>query len=226
MKPVAGNELLLWALLSLGTSCAGEPAAVIPPPTLDRPKSPGPLETAVLAGGCFWGVQGVYEHLSGVHRVLAGYAGGEKSTAQYRAVSGGQTGHAESVEITYDPQQVSFGEILQVFFSVAHDPTQLNRQGPDEGTQYRSVIFYADETQRNIATQYIAQLDKAGVFRVRIVTRVEPLHGFFPAEGYHQDFLLKNPANPYIAMVDLPKIQAFQRTLPTLYRGTPVTVAH
>jgi len=226
MKPVAGNELLLWALLSLGTSCAGEPAAVIPPPTLDRPKSPGPLETAVLAGGCFWGVQGVYEHLSGVHRVLAGYAGGEKSTAQYRAVSGGQTGHAESVEITYDPQQVSFGEILQVFFSVAHDPTQLNRQGPDEGTQYRSVIFYADETQRNIATQYIAQLDKAGVFRVRIVTRVEPLHGFFPAEGYHQDFLLKNPASPYIAMVDLPKIQAFQRTLPTLYRGTPVTVAH
>ena len=226
MKAVARLVLLLWASVSLGTACAGEQAAIVPPPALDRPKAPGALQTAVLAGGCFWGVQGVYEHLSGVHRVLAGYAGGEKSTAQYRAVSGGQTGHAESVAITYDPQQVSFGEILQVFFSVVHDPTQLNRQGPDEGTQYRSAIFYADETQRNIATAYIAQLDKAGVFRARIVTRVEALQGFFPAEGYHQDFLLKNPTNPYIAMVDLPKIRAFQQTLPALYRGTPVTVAH
>src|SRR5690349_3257124 len=169
------------------TACAAEPAVVIPPPALDNPKSAGPSQTAVLAGGCFWGTQGVFEHLTGVTRVLAGYAGGEKSTAEYEIVSTGRTGHAESIEITFDPQRVSYGQILQVFFSVAHDPTQLNRQGPDYGTQYRSSIFYANDTQKKVADAYIAQLGKSGAFHDRIVTRVDPLKGFYPAEGYHQD---------------------------------------
>jgi peptide-methionine (S)-S-oxide reductase len=170
-------------------------------------------------------VQGVFEHLSGVRRVVSGYAGGQGSTASYEEVSGGRTGHAESVQITYDPREVSLGEILWVFFSVAHDPTQLNRQGPDTGSQYRSSIFYADETQMKIARAYIAQLDQAHVYRGPVVTRVDPLKGFFPAEGYHQDYLIHNPSNPYIASNDLPKIRNFQRLLPTLYRGQAVTVA-
>jgi peptide-methionine (S)-S-oxide reductase len=206
------------------TACAAEPAVMIPAPTLDNPKAAGPLQTAVLAGGCFWGTQGVFEHLTGVTRVLSGYAGGEKSTAEYETVSTGRTGHAESIEITFDPQRVSYGQILQVFFSVAHDPTQLNRQGPDTGTQYRSAIFYGDETQKKIAAAYIAQLNNAGVFHKRIVTRVDPLQGFYPAEGYHQDYLLHNPSNPYIVFNDLPKIRNFQKTLPELYVGKPVTV--
>jgi peptide-methionine (S)-S-oxide reductase len=157
--------------------------------------------------------------------VLSGYSGGDKRTAEYETVSGGDTGHAESVEITFDPKEVSYGEILQVFFSVAHDPTQLNRQGPDSGTQYRSSIFFSDETQKKIATAYIAQLDKAKVYRSPIVTRVDALKAFYPAEGYHQDFLIKNPTHAYIVYNDLPKIRNFQKTLPAFYRGTPVTVA-
>lgn len=213
--------LILGTSLFVGTSCAQQ-AAVVPPPTVDNPKSAGPMQTAVLAGGCFWGVQGVYEHLKGVKRVLSGYSGGERGTAHYQTVGTGKTGHAESVEITYDPQRVSFGEILQVFFSVVADPTELNRQGPDVGTEYRSVIFYKDEAQKNIATQYIAQLDKAAVFHAPIVTRVDPLNGFYLAEDYHQDFLLHNPNNPYIMANDLPKIRDLQRTFPALYNSRPV----
>jgi peptide-methionine (S)-S-oxide reductase len=192
---------------------------------VDNPKAAGPLQTAVVAGGCFWGVQGVFEHLNGVHRVVSGYAGGEKSTAEYEVVSGGQTGHAESVQITFDPNEVSYGQILQVFFSVAHDPTQLNRQGPDSGTQYRSSIFYADDSQKKIADAYIAQLGKTGAFHRPIVTRVDPLKGFYAAEDYHQDYLLIHPNDGYIVYNDLPKIRNFQHTLPTLYRGKPVTTS-
>ena len=225
MKVLVSALLLMCGGLLLRASLAGEPAVAVPPPAIDNPRTAGALQTAVLAGGCFWGVQGVYEHMTGVRRVLSGYSGGQSSTAHYELVGTGQTGHAESVEITFDPQLVSYGEILQVFFSVAHDPTQLNRQGPDTGSQYRSAIFYADDSQRKVAVAYIAQLDKAGVFRAPIATRVDPLKGFFRAEDYHQDFLLRNPTNAYIAFNDLPKIRNFQQTLPALYQGKPVTVA-
>ncbi len=211
--------------LTLMPACASEQAFVIPAPEVDNPKAAGPEQKAVLAGGCFWGVQGVFQHLSGVKRVVSGYAGGEKRTAQYEIVSRGDTGHAESVEIVYDPKEVSYGEILQVFFSVAHDPTQLNRQGPDSGTQYRSAIFYTDEQQKKVATAYIAQLDKTKVYRSTLVTKVDPLKGFYPAEDYHQDFLVKNPNYPYIVYNDLPKVRNFQKTLPTLWRGKPVLVS-
>jgi peptide-methionine (S)-S-oxide reductase len=217
--------LLICAALAPLTGCAAEEPVVIPAPTVDNPKAAGPVQTAVLAGGCFWGVQGVFEHLKGVKRVLSGYAGGEKSTAEYETVSGGRTGHAESVQIQFDPGQVSYGEILQVYFSVAHDPTQLNRQGPDSGTQYRSAIFYADEKQKTVAQAYVAQLDKSGRFGRPIVTRVDPLKGFYAAEKYHQDFLLGNPTYPYIVINDLPKIRNFQKLLPGLYQQQAMTVA-
>jgi len=199
-----------------------ESAVVLAPPALDNPKAPGAPQTAVLAGGCFWGVQGVYEHVHGVRKVLAGYSGGDKSTAEYETVSSGSTGHSESVQITFDPAQISYGEILQIAFSVVHDPTELNRQGPDVGTQYRSAIFYADEAQKRIAEAYIAQLDKAGVFHRPIVTRVDPLKGFYPAEDYHQDFLFHNPHYPYIAIYDVPKVDNLKRLFPDYYRGEPV----
>lgn len=205
------------------TACTAEPPAVIPVPALDNPKVAGAPQTIVLAGGCFWGVQAVFQHLNGVQQAVSGYAGGDRATAQYETVSSGQTGHAESVQITFDPAIVSYGEILRVFFSVAHDPTQLNRQGPDSGTQYRSAIFYADERQQQIATAYIAQLARSGQFRMPIVTRVDPLQGFYPAEDYHQDFLLKHPSDPYIVFNDAPKVRYFQRLLPELYRVTPAT---
>jgi peptide-methionine (S)-S-oxide reductase len=204
---------------------AAEEAVVIPPPALDNPKASGALQTAVIAGGCFWGVQAVYQHVRGVRKVLSGYAGGTKATAQYDAVSRGGTGHAESVEIRFDPQEVSYGEILQIYFSVAHDPTQLNRQGPDTGKQYRSNIFYADESQKRIAQAYIAQLDKTRAFGRVIVTRVDPLEAFYPAEAYHQDFLIKNPEHPYIVINDLPKIESLKRVFPARYRDQPVTAA-
>ena len=212
------------AALLLAAACAAQSPVAIPPASLDNPKTAGTLQTAVLAGGCFWGIQGVFEHLVGVRRVLAGYAGGDRRSADYETVSGGRTGHAESVAITFDPQEVSYGEILRVFFAVAHDPTELNRQGPDTGTQYRSVIFFADDTQRKIAQAYIAQLGKTHLYRAPIVTRVDPLKGFYPAEDYHQDFLLKNPNDTYIVINDLPKIESFKRTLPTLYRAQAITV--
>jgi peptide-methionine (S)-S-oxide reductase len=201
-----------------------EPAVVIAPPTVDNPKADGATQTAVLAGGCFWGVQGVFEHVRGVKQVVAGYAGGEKSTAQYETVSSGATGHAESVKITFDPAQISYGQLLQIAFSVVYDPTLLNRQGPDVGTQYRSAIFYADENQKRIAEAYIAQLDKSHAFPKPIVTRVDPLKGFFAAEDYHQDYLIHNPTAPYIAINDMPKVENFRRTFPDLYSGRPVLV--
>src|SRR5580692_10918398 len=226
----------LLATLALGAVCVvfwrsplfgAEAPVVVPPPAVDNPKAPGSLETAVLAGGCFWGVQGVFEHVRGVQKVVAGYAGGDRSTAQYETVSSGTTGHAESVKITFDPAAVSYGQILQIAFSVVHDPTQLNRQGPDVGTQYRSAIFYADDTQKRIAEAYIGQLDSSHAFPRAIVTRVDPLEGFYPAEDYHQDYLIHNPTAPYIAMFDLPKVENFKRTYPELYSGRPVlTSAH
>jgi methionine-S-sulfoxide reductase len=220
------KSLFAFALLTLSLgACGAEEAVKIAPPALDPAAESQGLKTAVVAGGCFWGVQGVYQHLKGVKNVLSGYAGGERSSADYESVSGGRSAHAEAVQIVYDPAQVSYGQILQVFFSVAHDPTQLNRQGPDVGTQYRSAIFYTDDSQKQVAEAYIAQLDKAGVFGRRIVTRVDPLKGFYAAEDYHQDYLLKHPDQPYIAINDLPKVRNFERLLPALYNTRPVTVA-
>jgi peptide-methionine (S)-S-oxide reductase len=201
-----------------------EPVALVPAPALDNPKVAAAVQTAVIAGGCFWGVQGVYQHVRGVQRVLSGYAGGTRATAGYEAVSRGGTGHAESVEIRFDPKELSYGEILHVYFSVAHDPTQLNRQGPDTGPQYRSNIFYVDEAQRRIAMAYIAQLQQARAFARPIVTRVDPLNGFYPAEAYHQDFLIKNPTHPYIVINDLPKVENLERVFPARYRDRAVTV--
>jgi len=213
------------AFAGVGRLHAAEAAAVVPPPALDNPQAPGTVQTAVLAGGCFWGTQGVFEHVKGVRKVLAGYAGGSKSTADYETVSTGTTGHAESIQVEFDPSQISYGQILRVFFSVAHDPTQLNRQGPDSGSQYRSSIFYADATQEKIARAYIAQLQQAHTFSRPIVTRVDPLHGFYPAEGYHQDYLVHNPQQPYIVYNDLPKIANLRRLLPDMYRDQPVLTA-
>jgi peptide-methionine (S)-S-oxide reductase len=186
----------------------------------------GALQTAVLSGGCFWGVQGVFEHVRGVHKVIAGYAGGAQATAQYETVSSGVTGHAESVQISFDPAEISYAELLQVFFAIAHDPTQLNRQGPDTGTQYRSEIFYSDEMQHKTATDYINQLNASHVYARPIVTRVDPLKGFYAAEGYHQDYLIHNPKAAYIVYNDLPKIDNLKRLLPNFYRVQPVTVAN
>ena len=220
---LAVGALAIAAFISVPTRAA-EDAVVIPPPAADVAPADG-LQTAVVAGGCFWGVQGVFQHVKGVTGAVSGYAGGDAATASYDTVSSGRTGHAESVRITFDPGQISYGRILQIYFSVAHDPTQLNRQGPDAGTQYRSTIFPSNAEQTRIAKGYIAQLDKAGLFHAPIATRVDPLRGFFRAEDYHQDFLLRNPDNAYIAFNDLPKIRNFQQTLPALYQGKPVTVA-
>lgn len=225
--------LPLLSVLAIGAAAAAawysplygaESAAVIAPPSVDNPKVPGARQTAVLAGGCFWGVQGVFQYVKGVTRVVAGYSGGSRGTARYEAVSLGNTGHAESVQITFDPAQVSYGELLQIAFSVVYDPTTLNRQGPDVGTQYRSAIFYADAEQKRIAETYIAQLEQSHAFRAPIVTRVDPLTGFFPAENYHQDYLTHNPTAPYIVFNDMPKVENFRRTFPTRYSGSPVLV--
>jgi peptide-methionine (S)-S-oxide reductase len=217
--------LLVAGAVWLAVTSGAEPPAVVPAPAVDNPKTHGALQTAVLAGGCFWGMQGVFEHVRGVHEVVAGYSGGSRLTAQYDQVGTGTTGHAESVQITFDPEVLSYGELLQIYFSVATDPTELNRQGPDSGSQYRSAIFYADDTQRRIAASYITQLDKDRAFAQPIVTRVDPLHGFYPAEGYHQDYYLHNPDQPYIVVNDLPKIRNLERLFPQYYRKAPVTVA-
>ena len=217
-RHLAAVAVLIAIQACLGTVANAEPAVLVPAARVDSKKAPGDLQTAVLAGGCFWGVEGVYEHVRGVRKVLSGYAGGEKSTAEYHAVGSGRTGHAESVKITFDPQEISYGEILRIFFSVAHDPTQLNRQGPDTGTQYRSAIFYADDAQRDIAKAYIGQLNGSGVFQRAIVTRVDPLEGFYPAESYHQDFIARNPKYPYVVVNDLPKIRNLKQEFPDLYR--------
>jgi peptide-methionine (S)-S-oxide reductase len=194
-------------------------AAEFPVPALDPPPVAGTKATAVLAGGCFWGVEAVFDKVKGVSDAVSGYAGGQKSTAHYEIVGTGRTGHAESVEITYDPSQISYGKLLQIFFSVAHDPTQLNRQGPDEGTQYRSAIFYANDEQKRVAEAYIAQLSEAKVFRHKIVTEVAPLAGFYPAEAYHQDYIVHNPGNPYVIFNDLPKLAELKKKYPELVNG-------
>jgi peptide-methionine (S)-S-oxide reductase len=199
-----------------------EEAVVLPAPAFDPPDHAA-SETAVLSGGCFWGMQGVYEHVKGVTKVYAGYSGGAASTAVYEVVSTGATGHAESVEITFDPKVISYGKILQIYFSVATDPTELNFQGPDSGTQYRSEIWFASPAQQKIALAYINQLGAAHVFSAPIVTRVDPLKGFYQAEAYHQDFLVRNPDYPYIAINDIPKVQNLQHVFPQLYQAAPVT---
>jgi len=207
-------------------SFAAEEAVVIPAPAKDVAAADG-LQTAVIAGGCFWGVQGVYQHTAGVVNAVSGYAGGNKSTATYDKVSSGTTGHAEAVEITYDPKRISYGKILQIFFSVVHDPTQLNRQGPDTGTQYRSAIFSANDEQKQVADAYIAQLNAAKVFKKPIVTKVGALEGFFPAEAYHQDYLTLHPNQPYIAYNDLPKIENLKKIFAQNYieKPTPTLVS-
>ena len=209
--------------LSVARSSAEE-AVVIPAPAVDQPAGSG-LQTAVLAGGCFWGVQGVSQHLEGVTQAVSGYAGGDKSSAQYETVGSGATGHAEAVRVTFDPKKVSYGKILQVYFSVAHDPTQLNRQGPDRGTQYRSAIFPADAEQAKVAKAYIAQLNQTRVYGAAIVTKIEPGKAFYPAEAYHQDYLTLHPNEPYIAINDLPKVAALKRLFSESYRAKPVLVA-
>src|SRR6202046_4410571 len=194
-------------------------ATIIPDPAVDETLAPQKgQETVVVAGGCFWGIQAVFQHVKGVNSATSGYSGGTVKNPDYEQVSSGETGHAESVEIVYDPSKITLGQLLKVFFSVAHDPTELNRQGPDTGTQYRSAIFYANDAQKKVAEGYIAQLGKAGVFAAPIVTQVTPLTGFFPAEGYHQDYLILNPTSPYIVYNDLPKIRNFQKLLPVLYQ--------
>jgi peptide-methionine (S)-S-oxide reductase len=203
-----------------------EDARTMPAPALDEPAGQaGASEVAILAGGCFWGVQGVFQHVKGVTNAVSGYAGGDKETAQYETVSSGETGHAESVQITFDPRQISYGRILQIYFSVAHDPTELDRQGPDVGTQYRSAIFPTSPAQAEVAKAYIAQLDQEHVFDAAIVTKIEPDRSFYPAEDYHQDFLAQNPTYPYIVINDLPKIADLKRLFPELYRDDPVLVA-
>jgi len=202
---------------------SAEDAVVIPPPAMDEKAASG-SEKAVFAGGCFWGVQGVFQHVKGVSKAVSGYTGGAKDTAVYETVGGGNTGHAESVEITYDPSKVTYGQLLQVYFSVAHNPTELNFQGPDSGTQYRSTIFAEDEAQKTIAQSYIAQLDKAKVFPKPIVTTLETGKTFYPAEDYHQDFLTLNPTYPYIVYNDLPKVANLKQLFPKLYSDKPVLV--
>jgi len=210
----------LWSLQGR----AAERAVVIPPPAADAAASNEASQTVVLAGGCFWGVQAVFQHTKGVTKAVSGYAGGTKDTARYNVVSSGATGHAESVEITFDPRQISYGRILQIYFSVAHDPTQLDRQGPDEGPQYRSAIFFANPEQQRVAQAYIAQLDKAGTFKRPIVTKLTKYDAFYPAEAYHQDYATLHPENPYIFYNDRPKVENLKKLFPDLYREQPVLV--
>jgi peptide-methionine (S)-S-oxide reductase len=194
-------------------------AATLPSPTLDEKRSENKSETAVFAGGCFWGVEAVFDAVKGVSDAVAGYAGGNKTTAHYEIVSSGTTGHAESVQITYDPSKISYGQLLKIYFSVAHDPTELNRQGPDEGTQYRSEIFYTNDEQKLVAEVYIQQLNAAKVFRKPIVTKVAPLQGFYPAEDYHQHYVAHNPRQPYVAINDIPKLARLREEFPELVKG-------
>jgi peptide-methionine (S)-S-oxide reductase len=202
---------------------AVEEAVIIPAPTLDE-ITQAHSETAVFAGGCFWGVQGVFQHVKGVKNAVSGYAGGAADTAQYERVSNGDTGHAEAVEVTFDPAQISYGSLLQIYFSVAHNPTELNRQGPDRGTQYRSALFLKSAEQQRVAQAYIAQLDAAHSFNKPIVTKLETYNGFYPAEEEHQDFLTEHPTYPYIVINDLPKVSQLKQLYPDRYQEKPVLV--
>lgn len=212
------------SLLGAAAASAAESAFIIPPPALDQPAGGAAPQKAVLAGGCFWGVQAVFQHVKGVAGAVSGYAGGQAGTANYDAVSSGRSGHAEAVEITYDPSQVSYGQLLQIYFSVAHDPTQLDRQGPDTGPQYRSAVFPADDSQRKVAEAYIAQLNKSGAYPKALATTVEPLPAFYPAEDYHQDYLVRHPYSMYIMVNDVPKVENLAKTFPDRYRDKPALV--
>jgi peptide-methionine (S)-S-oxide reductase len=214
---------LAIAAFVAGPSRAAEDAVAVPAPAADVPPADG-LQTVVVAGGCFWGVQGVFQHTSGIASAVSGYAGGNKTTATYEQVSTGSTGHAESVQIKYDPRKISYGKILQIFFSVVHDPTQLNRQGPDSGTQYRSAIFTTSDEQKKVTDAYIAQLNAAKVYPKAIVTKVGTLDGFFPAEAYHQDYLTLHPNQPYIAYNDLPKVENLKKMFADTYIDKPTLV--
>src|SRR6266851_1964684 len=216
------SAIILTLTFAAVTACsaADRASAALPNPAVDAPIATAKSEqTAVVAGGCFWGIQAVFQHVKGVINATSGYSGGAAKTAEYEVVSTGETGHAESVKITYDPSQITYGELLRVFFSAAHDPTQLNRQGPDAGTQYRSAIFYNGEDQKRIAEAYIAQLDKAKIFARPIVTQVVPLKGFYAAEAYHQDYAAHHPDNPYIVYNDAPKVAHLRQWFPDLYTG-------
>lgn len=220
------SALLLAAGASLAFSRSfAEEGRAIPAPALETSAPSGATsEVAVLAGGCFWGVQGVFQHVEGVTNAVSGYAGGDMKSARYELVSSGQTGHAEVVRVTFDPRKISYGRILQIYFSVAHNPTELNRQGPDVGPQYRSAIFPANAGQADVAKAYIAQLDRAKAYPSAIATTIEPGKAFFPAEDYHQDFMTRHPGHPYIVFHDLPKIESLKRLFPHLYRTDPVLV--
>jgi peptide-methionine (S)-S-oxide reductase len=217
------KSLLIAATILSVPALAEETARPLPVPQQDVPATDG-IQTAVLAGGCFWGIAGVFQHVKGVRAVTAGYSGGAATTARYRAVEGGNTGHAEAVQVRFAPHQVSYGRLLQVYFSVM-DPTTVNRQGPDQGPQYRSEIFAADPAQRRVAEAYIIQLGAAHAFSQPIATRLSNLSGFYPAEAYHQDYLIRNPSAPYIVVNDLPKLEKLKRLYPDLYRAEPVTLA-
>jgi peptide-methionine (S)-S-oxide reductase len=215
---------LAIAAFAVAPSRAAEEAVIIPAPATDTSPA-SDIQTAVIAGGCFWGVQGVFQHTAGVVNAVSGYAGGSKATADYNMVSMGTTGHAESVEIKYDPRKISYGKILQIFFSVVHDPTQLNRQGPDSGTQYRSAIFTTNDEQKKVAEAYIAQLNAAKVYKKPIATKIGPLEGFYPAEAYHQDYLTLHPNQPYIAFNDIPKVENLKKIFADSYIEKPTLVS-
>jgi peptide-methionine (S)-S-oxide reductase len=218
--------LLATALAFSPLAALAESAVTIPPPAAEASAQSAGLETAVLAGGCFWGIQAVYQHVKGVKNAVSGYAGGAQKDAVYDTVSSGRTTHAESVRVTFDPREISYGKILQIYFAVAHDPTQLNRQGPDTGPQYRSEIFPQNEAQQKIAQDYIAQLDKTGAFKRPIVTKTQTMKvPFYAAEGYHQDYATKHPYQPYIVINDAPKVENLKKTFPDVWRDQPVTVA-
>ncbi len=221
-----GMGFVLAAMVAVLLPVSGrtaEMAVMTPAPAVDMPAASG-MQTMVIAGGCFWGVQGVFQHVKGVEQAVSGYAGGAKANPSYEEVSGGNTGHAEAVKITYDPSKVSYGELLRIFFAVALNPTELNYQGPDHGTQYRSEIFVSDPGQKKVAEAYIAQLTAAKIYPAPIVTRVDALQAFYPAEGYHQDFLTLHPSYPYIVVNDLPKVENLKRLFPAAYSDTPVLV--
>jgi len=216
------SAVLLWVTLGGVAACnAGERSAVaVPSPVSDAALATAKSEqTAVIAGGCFWGIQAVFQHVKGVIKATSGYSGGAANTAEYERVSNGDTGHAESVKVVYDASKITYGQLLRVFFSVALDPTELNRQGPDTGSQYRSVIFYGNDEQKRIAESYIAQLDQAKVFARPIVTQVVPLRAFYAAETYHQNYATLHPSNPYIVFNDAPKVTHLQQQFPELYAG-------
>jgi peptide-methionine (S)-S-oxide reductase len=214
---------VLWMIILAGVVACNareHASAAVPNPAVDATLATTKAEqTAVVSGGCFWGIQAVFQHVKGVISATSGYSGGAANTAEYELVSNGDTGHAESVKIVYDPSQITYGQLLRVFFSVAHDPTELNRQGPDTGSQYRSVIFYGNDEQKRIAEAYIAQLEKAKVFSLPIVTQVVPLKAFYPAEAYHQDYAARHPDNPYIVYNDAPKVAHLRQEFPELYTG-------